>query len=414
MESAGTILFDYLRDTIYDSENASLDIDKLPEQLQEFGGGLNYYAQCVSEAKTLAFDLSKGLLDGKLPSRNNELAAPLKSLHASLRHLTWQTKRIAKGDYNQRVAFMGEFADAFNMMITQLAEREQNLEDKIKQIEEKTSALEQGNLLLTTLIHYIPQQIFVIDKKTRKVLLTNSIALNELEQNASYLDDVASLISDNTGSFSGNEVGIEYEINGSLRYLIINRFFLEWHGYDAEVYAILDVSEARKELADLETHAYKDSLTNLYNRAYGMMLLNLWLREKRKFALVFADLDSLKYVNDVYGHAEGDIYIIRSSEHLMTFSPDAVVCRVGGDEFMLLAEGYGFDDALDKMNEIAINLRNDEYQRDKDYTYNISFGISTGDKEINMSAGDILRVTDLRMYDDKKRNKQKSRQLDTV
>ena len=43
-----------------------------------------------------------------------KIAGSLKSLQAQLRHLTWQVQRIADGDFSQRVAFMGDFATAFN------------------------------------------------------------------------------------------------------------------------------------------------------------------------------------------------------------------------------------------------------------------------------------------------------------
>ena len=405
MDSGLQTLFDYLGKVIYEPENASLTIEELPEHMQEFGSGLQFFAECVMETTALALALSKGSLDEALPSRGNEIAAPLKSLHASLRHLTWQAQRIALGDYNQRVAFMGDFASAFNTMVEQLAEREQKLEEKIVQIEEKTASLEQGNLLLTALIHYVPQQIFVIKKDSHDIELTNDIAANELKLNANYLEDVIKIISESEGSESASDFDIKYEHNGVTRYFMISRFSLEWHSEDAEVYAISDVTETRKELADLETHAYRDSLTNLYNRAFGMMTLNQWLQEKRRFSVVFIDLDSLKYVNDVFGHAEGDIYIIRSGEHLTTFSPDAVVCRLGGDEFMLLALDFGFDDSHVKMEEIANNLRNDEYQQDKEYTYNMSFGIASVDTDNLLPAGDILGAADLRMYENKQRNK---------
>ncbi|MEW6266117.1 MAG: response regulator [Thermodesulfobacteriota bacterium] len=46
----------------------------------------------------------------------------LKSLQASLRHLTWTTQQIAKGDFNKKVDFMGEFSQAFNSMTKQLEE----------------------------------------------------------------------------------------------------------------------------------------------------------------------------------------------------------------------------------------------------------------------------------------------------
>ena len=44
----------------------------------------------------------------------------LKHFHASLRHLTWTTQQIAKGDFNHEVDFMGDFSAAFNSMTQQL------------------------------------------------------------------------------------------------------------------------------------------------------------------------------------------------------------------------------------------------------------------------------------------------------
>jgi len=287
---------------------------------------------------------------------------------------------------------------------------ERNLEEKIKQIEGKTAALEQGNLLLTSLIHYIPQQIFVIDKSSRNILLTNDIAISEINQNADYLDNITRLISDYEGSDNGREIVITYEYGSDKRYFLVSRFYLEWQSKDAEVYVINDVSETHREIASLETRAYRDSMTDLFNRAYGMKTLNLWLHEKKQFALIFIDLDSLKYVNDEFGHTEGDVYITRAGDHLKTFSPDAVVCRIGGDEFMLLATGYNFDDAFLRMSEIAHNLRYDDYTKDKKYTYNMSFGIATVDKDNRISADGILGAADFRMYEDKHRNKVRYKQ----
>ena len=123
MEPVADKLFNYLRDVIYDPANAVLDVEELPEEYQEFGSGLRFFAECVIESKELAQALSKGRLDVKVPPADNEIAAPLKSLHASLRHLTWQAQQIAEGDYQQRVNFMGDFATAFNSMAQQLEER---------------------------------------------------------------------------------------------------------------------------------------------------------------------------------------------------------------------------------------------------------------------------------------------------
>ncbi len=48
------------------------------------------------------------------------IAGTIKALQANLKHLTWQTKMVASGDFSQRVEFMGEFSESFNTMVTQL------------------------------------------------------------------------------------------------------------------------------------------------------------------------------------------------------------------------------------------------------------------------------------------------------
>ena len=56
-----------------------------------------------------------------------------------MQHLKWQAKQVAKGDYSQRVDFMGEFSEAFNFMIVSLADSEEILKRKIEQLEEALS-----------------------------------------------------------------------------------------------------------------------------------------------------------------------------------------------------------------------------------------------------------------------------------
>jgi two-component system NtrC family sensor kinase len=76
------------------------------------------------------------------------LAGSLKGLHANLRHLTWQTQQVAAGDFSQRVDFLGAFSDAFNSMVSALAqargdltERNQQLADTCEQLKSTQSQL---------------------------------------------------------------------------------------------------------------------------------------------------------------------------------------------------------------------------------------------------------------------------------
>ena len=129
------IFFSYLFDLIYKPSSAVLKVENLPEAFSEFASGLHYLGCSISETRALARELAMGNLNCTLPPPSNEIAAPLKMLHSSLRHLTWQTQQVAKGDYNQHVTFMGDFADAFNNMIEQLEQRRKIFLDEKTKLE---------------------------------------------------------------------------------------------------------------------------------------------------------------------------------------------------------------------------------------------------------------------------------------
>jgi phosphoserine phosphatase RsbU/P len=101
------------------------------------------------EASEFLRNLSHGLLDAEPPARNH-LIAPFKQLHANLRHLTWQTNRVAKGDLNQHVDFMGEFSASFNEMIESLRQK-RVVEEALL---EAHAQLAEANAQLTESIQY--------------------------------------------------------------------------------------------------------------------------------------------------------------------------------------------------------------------------------------------------------------------
>ena len=164
MESPAEVLFNYLRDIIYDPAEAALDVEKLPEDFRDLGHGLQFFAECVVDTKNLALAMSKGDLSTEIPPPDNEVAAPLKALHASLRHLTWQAQQIAQGDYRQRVSFMGDFSAAFNAMAQQLEERRK------LDTQEKSKLQQYINLILSNM----PSILLAFDAEGKVVLASDS------------------------------------------------------------------------------------------------------------------------------------------------------------------------------------------------------------------------------------------------
>ena len=80
----------------------------------------NRFLEVHVASSEAASALSRGDLSTILPNGKFATLHALKNLQASLRHLTWTTQQIAKGDFSHRVNFIGEFSEAFNSMALQL------------------------------------------------------------------------------------------------------------------------------------------------------------------------------------------------------------------------------------------------------------------------------------------------------
>jgi diguanylate cyclase (GGDEF)-like protein len=93
----------------------------------------------------------------------------------------------------------------------------------------------------------------------------------------------------------------------------------------------------RSAAADLHCWSVTDPLTGLANR-HGLELGFESLSRAQQLTVLALDVDDFKGINDTYGHAAGDDALVRLAATLRTVtSPDTVVCRTGGDEFVVLA-----------------------------------------------------------------------------
>ncbi|MEM6604952.1 MAG: diguanylate cyclase [Pseudomonadota bacterium] len=102
-----------------------------------------------------------------------------------------------------------------------------------------------------------------------------------------------------------------------------------------------EAESLRNEIRSASDLAMKDSLTGVYNRAgYEERAAELFARWKRTGAplsIVFTDCNKFKHINDTYGHAAGDLVLVKVADVLKTRARVSdVVCRYGGDEFVVL------------------------------------------------------------------------------
>ncbi|MGI8727309.1 MAG: diguanylate cyclase domain-containing protein, partial [Solirubrobacterales bacterium] len=166
----------------------------------------------------------------------------------------------------------------------------------------------------------------------------------------------------------------------------------------------LAVAIGRAELfSNVSRMAYEDSLTGLANRrAFNERLSRAcerFLSEGVGVVVVLCDVDALKQVNDAGGHVAGDEVLVAVAEALVSAAaqlPGALVARLAGDEFCVLAEKC----SSEEMERVAASAQ--ELIAQAGTPTSISCGIAATDHETDSPAG-LLRAADTAQYVSKRR-----------
>ena len=139
----------------------------------------------------------------------------------------------------------------------------------------------------------------------------------------------------------------------------------------------------RKQLEEkLKFAAMRDPLTHLMNRRFFIESLKLHLaqaaRQQKEFSLIIGDIDDFKKVNDEYGHECGDT-VLKATADMMrqTLREQDLICRWGGEEFLILLPDTCYDSSL----KVAEKLRNNVARHGINYNtlkiqITMSFGVS--------------------------------------
>ncbi len=167
------------------------------------------------------------------------------------------------------------------------------------------------------------------------------------------------------------------------------------------------------ELSRMAVLANKDSLTEVRNKnaydAYAIELQAKLRSHGQPFAIAMIDLNSLKKINDAYGHEKGDIYIQQCCAiicHAFSHSP---VFRIGGDEFVAVMLGADYEDRSSRLQD----ARSEFDRRSQDKTLepwercSAAVGIAECREATDESVEAILKRADSDMYTEKNRIKQR-------
>jgi len=153
-----------------------------------------------------------------------------------------------------------------------------------------------------------------------------------------------------------------------------------------------------------EKLANTDPLTGSFNRRYlnefSIEYLRIIKRENKNLSLLMVDIDDFKNINDTFGHETGDKVI----KQLVSIIKDVVrendlIVRFGGDEFLILLPNTNLINARLVGQKIADHI--DKYNKDKEFNFTISMGISMFNKQDN-SIEDMISRADNALYEAKK------------
>ncbi|HEX3034075.1 MAG TPA: diguanylate cyclase response regulator [Thermodesulfobacteriota bacterium] len=153
-----------------------------------------------------------------------------------------------------------------------------------------------------------------------------------------------------------------------------------------------------------------DDLTGLHNRRGFLMLaqqqIKIANRTKKGFLIFFADVDNMKWVNDILGHNEGDMALVETASLLReTFRESDIISRLGGDEFVVLALDVSGHNVEAVTTSLQNNLNTRNAKNGRRYMLSISLGTAYYNPKRPTSVEELLTQADTQMYEQKRGRK---------
>lgn len=151
-------------------------------------------------------------------------------------------------------------------------------------------------------------------------------------------------------------------------------------------------------------NANTDALTGLYNRRYFYEYVGKH-RGQGRISLLYVDLDNFKQVNDRHGHQTGDEALIAVARLLRDSFPDAMIARVGGDEFLITKIGPCDLKQLEEQARRFLRELHRHCAATKELrALSASIGITHAEDD-SLKIDDLIRQSDTALYVSKYRGK---------
>ncbi|EXF43423.1 intracellular signaling protein with diguanylate cyclase and phosphodiesterase activities [Pseudomonas sp. BAY1663] len=274
----------------------------------------------------------------------------------------------------------------------------------MRQLHERQLALSENEQLMRDLIDTAPVGMLVVDRQLRVQQANPAAAalfgctpaelvgnlpddrLAEADATARILGTPLNTPLELSGRRHGHEVPLEitctpFQRAGAQHYLILLR----------------DIGDRLRAEQRLRFLAHFDPLTQLANRHYLVQRMEQLLTARLPLSLLYLDLDHFKRINDTLGHEIGDKLLVQIGERLGRLAPPpALLARSGGDEFMVLLEGWRIEQAEQLAQRIVEGFR--PPVRIGQYECFISPSIGVAESDGRHSVNDLLKQVDLALY----------------
>jgi diguanylate cyclase (GGDEF)-like protein/PAS domain S-box-containing protein len=283
------------------------------------------------------------------------------------------------------------------------------------------NALETQSIYFATLFENAPEAIAILDERDRILRINGEFTrmfgfsdresvgktINDLIVPAELVDEAVAL----TGRVASGEnvraESLRRHRDGHSIWVAIAATPFKVDGEPAKVYAMYhDISARKRAEEDLKALLLVDELTGLPNRRAFITLseqaLKLAMRMERDVLMIFIDVDHLKYINDTFGHLEGDRALIDTARCLKESCREAdIVARLGGDEFVALMTVESDQTAELICNRIHNRVETHNREAVRDYQLSLSVGAKRTQAEGTMLA-DLLAQADSALYEQKR------------
>jgi len=299
---------------------------------------------------------------------------------------------------------MGSISDAFNHMLECLVDRE----EKIRELKNILSIIQQHTDVIIFVIDAITGDILYINKPggTNGLDDTNNQS-NTDSSTDKNINDFIKILYEKAKKENKPKTTWEIYSEHHKKWFGVESLYVDWTEDKKAYFNILtDISNQRKKIDTLQFQISIDQMTGLYNQKFAYKVVEKLIREGNEFTVCFIDLDGLKLANDKFGHKVGDNYISKFSQVLRESArKNEYICRMGGDEFLLVFEWADYEDMLNVIFRINNNLRYLNDYRTFPFPISYSYGIVSYDKKLHRDAVSLIKAADEKMYALKKSKK---------